>query len=95
MTVLLTITAPSLAAPGSIRILAFGDSLTAGYGLDDLSLAFPAQLEKALRAKGYDVEVIQSGVSGETTTGGLNRLDWSLAEKPDAVILELGGNDGL
>jgi acyl-CoA thioesterase-1 len=83
------------AADAPIRILAFGDSLTAGYGLDDISQAFPAQLEKALRAKGHDVRVIQSGVSGETTTGGLTRIDWSLAEKPDAVIVELGGNDGL
>lgn len=89
-----TAAAPSLAA-GPIRILAFGDSLTAGYGLDDLADAFPAQLERALRAKGHDVTVIQSGVSGETTTGGLNRIDWALGEKPDAVIVELGGNDGL
>jgi acyl-CoA thioesterase-1 len=83
------------AADRPIRILAFGDSLTAGYGLDDLSQAFPAQLEQALRAKGHDVRVIASGVSGETTTGGFNRIDWSLAENPDAVIVELGGNDGL
>lgn len=87
--------APAAAADGPIRILAFGDSLTAGYGLDDLSQAFPAQLEHALRAKGHDVKVIASGVSGETTTGGFNRIDWSLAENPDAVIVELGGNDGL
>lgn len=86
---------PSTAADAPIRILAFGDSLTAGYGLDDMSQAFPAQLEKALRAKGHEVRVIQSGVSGETTTGGLTRIDWSLGEKPDAVIVELGGNDGL
>lgn len=78
-----------------VRILAFGDSLTAGYGLDDLKDAFPAQLERALKAKGYDVEVLPGGVSGETTTGGLSRIDWSLADKPDAVIVELGGNDGL
>ena len=78
-----------------LKILAFGDSLTAGYGLDELSDAFPAQLERALRARGHDVRVIQSGVSGETTTGGLNRIDWALGEKPDAVIVELGGNDGL
>lgn len=83
------------AAADPIRILAFGDSLTAGYGLDDLSSAFPAQLERALRAKGHDVRVIQNGVSGETTTGGLNRIDWALGEKPDAVIVALGGNDGL
>jgi len=78
-----------------IRILAFGDSLTAGYGLDDLKDAFPAQLERALKAEGYDVAVIAAGISGDTTTGGLSRIDWSLAEKPDAVIVALGGNDGL
>ncbi len=78
-----------------IRILAFGDSLTAGYGLDDLGNAFPAQLEKALNAKGYNVRILPGGISGDTTTGGLNRIDWSLSEKPDAVIVELGGNDGL
>jgi acyl-CoA thioesterase-1 len=78
-----------------IRILAFGDSLTAGYGLDDLKDAFPAQLERALKAEGHDVVVIAAGISGDTTTGGLSRIDWSLAEKPDAVIVALGGNDGL
>jgi len=78
-----------------IRILAFGDSLTAGYGLDDLNEAFPAQLERALKAKGHNVTLIPAGISGDTTTGGLNRIEWSLAEKPDAVIVALGGNDGL
>lgn len=78
-----------------IRILALGDSLTAGYGLDDVNDAFPAQLERALQAKGYDVTVIQGGISGDTTTGGLARLDWVLGEKPDGVIVALGGNDGL
>jgi acyl-CoA thioesterase-1 len=86
---------PRARAAGPVRILAFGDSLTAGYGLDDLRQAFPAQLERALRAKNYDVTVIQGGISGDTTTGGVNRLDWSLGAKPDAVILELGANDGL
>jgi acyl-CoA thioesterase-1 len=83
------------AAGPPLRVLAFGDSLTAGYGLDDIAMAFPAQLERALRAKGHEVTVIQSGVSGETTTGGLTRIDWALGEKPDAVIVALGGNDGL
>jgi len=93
---LLSVTSPgSILAAEPIRILAFGDSLTAGYGLDDLADAFPAQLERALKARGHDVKVIQSGVSGETTTGGLSRIDWALGEKPDAVIVELGGNDGL
>ncbi len=79
-----------------IKILAYGDSLTAGYGLDDIKQAFPAQLEKALKAKGHDnVTVINAGVSGDTTSGGVSRLDWSLASKPDAVILALGANDGL
>ena len=79
-----------------IKILAFGDSLTAGYGLEDLKQAFPAQLEKALKAKGHDnVTVVNAGISGDTTSGGVSRLDWSLAAKPDAVILALGANDGL
>lgn len=79
----------------SIRILALGDSLTAGYGLDDLSLAFPARLQDELQASGLDVEVLDAGISGDTTAGGRSRLDWSLAENPDAVIVGLGGNDGL
>jgi acyl-CoA thioesterase-1 len=79
----------------SIRILAFGDSLTAGYGLDDPVDAFPSQLEAALRSKGHDVKILQAGVSGDTTTGGRSRLEWSLAENPDAVIVALGGNDAL
>jgi len=78
-----------------IRILAFGDSLTAGYGLADLTDSFPAQLERALEKKGHKVDVLPAGISGDTTTGGLNRIDWSLAERPDAVIVALGGNDGL
>ncbi len=82
-------------AQDSVRILALGDSLTAGYGLDDLTLAFPARLESALRASGYAVDVIDAGISGDTTSGGRSRLDWSLAGRPDAVIVELGANDGL
>ena len=80
--------------PGRRKILAFGDSLTAGFGLPS-EQGFPAQLEKRLRADGIDVHVINAGVSGDTTAGGLARLDWSLAEKPDLVILELGANDML
>ena len=82
-------------AKAPIRILALGDSLTAGYGLADLADSFPAQLEKALKAKGHHVAVLQGGISGDTTSGGRSRLEWSLAEKPEAVIVELGGNDGL
>jgi len=81
-------------AETSTRILALGDSLTAGYGLAAED-AFPAQLERALTAKGYDAQVLNAGVSGDTTAGGLARLDWSLTEKPDYAIVALGGNDGL
>jgi acyl-CoA thioesterase-1 len=78
-----------------IKILALGDSLTAGYGLDDLKDAFPAQLEAALKAKGHNVTLLQGGISGDTTTGGRARLEWSLGGHPDAVIVELGANDAL
>ena len=82
----------ALAAP--IKILALGDSLTAGYGLAEAD-GFCPQLEKALKAAGHDVQVIDAGVSGDTTADGLARLDWSLADKPDVVIVEFGGNDAL
>ncbi len=75
-------------------ILALGDSLTAGYGLS-LEDALPAQLEKLLKDKGQAVRIINAGVSGDTTSGGLARLEWSLEQKPDAVILALGANDML
>lgn len=78
----------------TIRITALGDSLTAGPGLS-VSDTFPAQLEKALKAKGHDVAVTNAGVSGDTASGGLARLDWMLADKPQIVIVELGANDGL
>lgn len=81
-------------AAAATRILVLGDSLTAGFGLAQ-DQAFPARLEAALRAAGHDVEVIDGGVSGDTTAGGRARLDWALADKPDAAIVELGGNDGL
>jgi acyl-CoA thioesterase I len=75
-------------------ILDFGDSLTAGYGLAP-EQAFPARLELALRRQGIEVRVVNGGVSGDTTAGGLVRLDWALADKPDFVILALGENDAL
>lgn len=78
----------------ALRIVAFGDSLTAGYGLIE-SEAFPARLEAALRARGLDVAVVNAGVSGDTSRGGLERLDWTLAENPDLMIVELGANDAL
>jgi acyl-CoA thioesterase-1 len=88
--------AAALAASATepVRIVAFGDSLTAGPGLAAVD-AFPAKLEAALKAKGYKVRIADAGVSGDTATGGLSRLDWSIPEGTDAVILELGGNDVL
>ena len=83
---------PALAEP--IRILAFGASIVAGYGLAERD-SLPAQLEAALRARGIDAKVVNGGVSGETSAGGLARLDWALAEDPDLVIVDLGGNDAL
>ncbi len=84
------------AAPvgGPIRIVAFGDSLTAGYMLPARD-AFPAQLERALKAKGYEVEIANAGVSGDTSGTGLARFDWSIPDGTEAVILELGANDAL
>ena len=82
----------AMAAP--LRILAFGDSLTAGYGLPDGD-GFVPQLQQALQKMGREVSVINGGVSGDTTAGGLSRLDWMLSDKPDVVILELGANDML
>lgn len=76
------------------RIVAFGDSLTAGYGLAQ-DEAYPAQLQKRLLEADYHFKVINAGVSGDTTAGGLRRLDWVLKSRPTIVILELGGNDGL
>jgi acyl-CoA thioesterase I len=87
----------TLAAPAMAHIpliVDFGDSLTAGYGLMP-DQAFPAQLETWLRAHGVPARVVNAGVSGDTTAGGLARLDWALADKPDLVILALGANDAL
>jgi acyl-CoA thioesterase-1 len=92
----------ALAAPGpaaaqgqrEIRIVALGDSLTAGYQLPPGD-AFPVKLQAALRARGHAVTVDNAGVSGDTSTGGLERLDWAVGEGVDAVILELGANDAL
>lgn len=76
------------------HIVAFGDSLTAGLGLDP-GEAFPARLEAALKARGHDIVIANAGVSGDTSTGGAERLDWTLASDVDAVIVELGANDAL
>jgi acyl-CoA thioesterase-1 len=77
-----------------IQIVAFGDSLTAGFNLPP-SQAFPVQLAKALKAKGHEVEIVNAGVSGDTTADGLARLDWAIGNGTEAVILELGANDAL
>ena len=84
----------AIAAERAVKVVALGDSLTAGYRLTG-SEAFPVQLEKALKAKGYAVEVVNAGVSGDTSSGGLARLDWSVPDGSDAVIVELGANDML
>ena len=84
----------AVAADRPVKIVALGDSLTAGYNLP-ASAAFPVKLEKALKAKGHAVEIVNAGVSGDTASGGLARLDWSVPEDADAVIVELGANDML
>jgi acyl-CoA thioesterase-1 len=84
---------PGRAAP-PVRLLALGDSLTAGYGLPQ-GQGFVPRLQAELAARGRAVQVIDAGVSGDTTAGGLARLDWALADNPQAAIVALGGNDGL
>ncbi|CAM5180989.1 Acyl-CoA thioesterase-1 OS=Bosea thiooxidans OX=53254 GN=SAMN05660750_04917 PE=4 SV=1 [Bosea thiooxidans] len=84
----------SPAAARSLKLVVFGNSLSAGYDLPG-SAAFPAVLEQALRQKGVAVEIVNAGVSGDTTQGGLERLDWSVPDGTDGVILELGANDAL
>jgi acyl-CoA thioesterase-1 len=86
--------APALGAERPLTIVALGDSLTAGYGLP-ANESFPARLRQALADKGVMVEVVNAGVSGDTASGGLARLDWSVPDGTDAVILELGANDAL
>ena len=92
--VALTFATAAAATAEGTRVMAFGDSLVHGYGLaeDD---TFPAQLQAALQQQGHAVEVLNAGNSGDTTAAGLARLDWALADRPDAVIVVLGANDGL
>ena len=93
---LLTAAMPgAVAAEGKpVTILAFGDSLVAGFGLASHE-GFSVRLEAALKAKGIAARVVNAGLSGDTTAGGLERLDWALEPKPDFAIVELGANDGL
>ena len=94
--------APSARAPkttgvasgNAIRIVFLGDSLSAGYGLAEAD-AFPARVGRALREQGIDVDVVNAGVSGDTSAGGLSRIDWILRTEPDIVVVELGANDAL
>jgi acyl-CoA thioesterase-1 len=85
---------PAPASAQAIKIVAFGDSLLAGFGLR-ANESFPAQLENALKKRGHEVDVANAGVSGDTTTGGLSRLDWSIPDGTNAVIIVLGANDML
>ena len=82
------------AAAQTATLLALGDSLTAGYGLQP-SDAFPVKLEAALKARGHDVKVINGGIAGDTALDGASRVDWALSEEVDAVIVEFGANDAL
>lgn len=81
-------------AQAPIKLAVLGDSLTAGYGLP-AEAAFPAKLQKALREKGINVDVLNAGVSGDTSSAGRDRLDWSIPDGTEAVIVELGANDAL
>ena len=95
MLMLVAVPAFANASPSTqVTVLVLGDSLTAGYGLEE-GESFPAQLEKRLQTAGYDVDVINAGVSGDTTAGGLARIEWTLADRPEIVIVELGGNDAM
>lgn len=86
--------APAAAADAAAVISALGDSLTAGFGVA-VEEAFPALLQARLTRAGYDYRVVNAGVSGDTTAGGLRRVDWVLRAKPEVVIVALGANDGL
>ena len=83
-----------MAAPTPGIILFLGDSITAGYGLD-LEQAFPALIQEKIDAKRWNFKVVNAGQSGDTSAGGLNRLEWLLKNRVDVLVLELGANDGL
>ncbi len=87
-------TLPSTSRAQTLRIAMLGDSITAGYGLKPQE-ALPVKLEAALKAAGRDIAVVNHGVSGDTTAGGLARLDWMMGDKPRLVLVALGGNDAL
>jgi acyl-CoA thioesterase-1 len=85
---------PAAGSAKPLKMVVLGDSLSAGFGLS-ASAAFPARLQKSLETKGIKVDMINAGVSGDTSSGGRDRLDWSVPEGTEAVILELGANDAL
>lgn len=85
---------PSAASLDLPRVVFLGDSLTAGYGLE-ADESYPALLQARMQAEGYDYEVVNAGVSGDTSAGGLRRLDWALAGDVRVIVVALGGNDGL
>lgn len=94
LVILLSLTAVSARAGEAILIAAYGDSLSAGYGVSETD-AFPAQLEKALKARGHNVKLVNASVSGDTTAAGLKRFEWSFPKGARGAILELGANDAL
>jgi acyl-CoA thioesterase-1 len=85
---------PTVVAENAVRIVVLGDSIAAGLGLAETD-AFPAVVEELLRTAGHAVEVVNAGVSGDTSAGGLRRIDWILKQQPDIVVVELGANDAL
>jgi acyl-CoA thioesterase-1 len=85
---------PAVGAAKPVKMVVLGDSLSAGLGLS-ASAAFPERLQKALKSKGIDVDMINAGVSGDTSSGGRDRLDWSVPAGTEAVLVELGANDAL
>jgi acyl-CoA thioesterase-1 len=94
MTIATAASAQAQPAAKPVKLVVLGDSLSAGLGLPAQE-AFPAKLQKALQAKGIAVDMINAGVSGDTSSGGRDRLDWSVAEGTEGVIIELGANDAL
>ncbi|OFW97050.1 MAG: hypothetical protein A3D94_18875 [Alphaproteobacteria bacterium RIFCSPHIGHO2_12_FULL_66_14] len=92
--VLCLVAATGHAQSGPVKIAVLGDSLAAGYGVKP-DQAFPARLQAALQQRARNVTILNHGVSGDTTAGGVERIDWMLADKPDIVLVELGGNDAL
>ncbi len=85
---------PTATTDAAIRIVVLGNSLAAGLGLAEAE-AFPAVVESRLRSDGFDIDIVNAGVSGDTTAGGLSRLDWVMQEPTDILVVELGGNDAL